>query len=334
MIKPLSTTTHRMLGAWLALAIVAGACSSGDGNVAGDAPTTTTVTTRATTTTSTTQPTTTTAAPTTTLPPTTTTTIAAPEPVPIAPPEGYELMWNDEFDGDTIDASNWTYDIGGWGWGNGEAQYYTDRPDNARVQNGLLVIEADLERFEESYYTSARLLTQGLHEFQYGYVEARIKVPDGRGTWSAFWMLGADFERDEDTKEANWPDAGEIDIMEYVGSKPDLVLGTIHGPGYAGAGGLTQWNRQEFNVADEFHTFAIDWDEDGVRWYFDGEQFHEVTPASVGDREWVFDKPFFLILNVALGGTLGGMIGLDTEFPQYMHVDYVRVYQRVDGADG
>jgi beta-glucanase (GH16 family) len=265
----------------------------------------------------------------TTVPETSTTTISAPEPIPIEPPEGMELVWNDEFDGDAIDPSNWTYDIGGWGWGNGEAQYYTDREENARVRNGLLVIEARFERFEESYYTSARLLTQGLREFQYGRIEARIKPPTGVGTWPAFWMLGADFERDPlDPIQSNWPDIGEIDIMEYVGREPDLVLGTLHGPGYAGAGGLTRWNRRDYIVGDDFHTFAIDWDEDGIRWLYDGEVFYELGPESLGGREWVFDQPFFIILNLALGGTLGGTIALDTEFPQYMHVDYVRVYQR------
>ena len=243
-----------------------------------------------------------------------------------------ELAWSDEFDGETIDTTNWTYDIGGWGWGNGEAQYYTDRSENARVQNGLLVIEAAKEQFEASYYTSARLLTQGLREFQYGYIEARIKVPDGKGTWPAFWMLGANFGRDtENPDDSNWPDVGEIDIMEYAGKEPDLVLGTIHGPGYAGAGGLTTWNRQEFSIADDFHTFAIDWDYDGIRWYFDGELYAEKSRDSVGEREWVFDQPFFIILNLALGGTIGGLIPPDADFPQYLYVDYVRVYQPVDG---
>ena len=243
-----------------------------------------------------------------------------------------ELAWSDEFDGETIDTTNWTYDIGGWGWGNGEAQYYTDRSENARVQNGLLVIEAAKEQFEASYYTSARLLTQGLREFQYGYIESRIKVPDGKGTWPAFWMLGANFGRDtENPDDSNWPDVGEIDIMEYAGKEPDLVLGTIHGPGYAGAGGLTTWNRQEFSIADDFHTFAIDWDYDGIRWYFDGELYAEKSRDSVGEREWVFDQPFFIILNLALGGTIGGLIPPDADFPQYLYVDYVRVYQPVDG---
>lgn len=278
-------------------------------------------------------------APPTTVPPTTTTpalpatTIAAPEPIPIEPPEGFELVWNDEFDGDSIDPTNWTYDIGGWGWGNGEAQYYTDRPENARVENGLLVIEARQEKFEDSYYTSARLLTQGRQAFQYGRIEARIKVPGGGGTWSAFWMLGDSFGRDTaDPTKSNWPGAGEIDIMEYVGREPDLVIGTIHGPGYAGAGGLTRWSRQDFDISQDFHIFAIEWDPDGIRWFFDDQLYSELGRDAVGDREWVFDQPFFIIMNVAIGGTLGGTISLDTEFPLYMYVDHVRVYQRVDTA--
>jgi beta-glucanase (GH16 family) len=244
-----------------------------------------------------------------------------------------ELVWADEFDGDTINLDNWTYDIGGWGWGNGEAQYYTDRPENARLQNGLLVIEARFERFDDNYYTSARLKTQDLQEFQYGYFEARMKVPEGLGMWPAFWMLGSSFERNEANPiEANWPQAGEIDIMEYIGREPDLVFGTIHGPGYAGAGGLGQRFKYE-GVADEFHTYAIEWDADGIRWFFDGEQYGEKTPDIVGDR-WVFDQPFFFLLNLALGGTFPGPIGLDVEFPKYMYVDYVRVYQPLAEAGG
>jgi beta-glucanase (GH16 family) len=323
---------RRRIGpATVALALVVSACASGEADGTVDDVTTTappsTTTTVATTTTTTTT--------TTTAPTTTTTTIAAPEPIPPEPPEGMELVWSDEFAGDAIDPSNWTYDIGGWGWGNGEAQYYTDRPENARLENGLLVIEARFERFEEAYYTSARLLTQGLREFQYGYIEARIKPPTGVGTWPAFWMLGSDFDRDpNDPIQSNWPDIGEIDIMEYAGKEPDLVLGTLHGPGYAGAGGLTRWNRQDYVVGEDFHTFAIDWDEEGIRWYYDGEVYYELGPESLSGREWVFDKPFFLILNLALGGSIGGVIALDTEFPQYMYVDYVRVYQRVDQGDG
>ncbi len=260
----------------------------------------------------------------------TATPISTPIPIPPDAEEGWELVWQDEFDGDTIDPANWTYDIGGWGWGNGEAQYYTDRPENARVENGLLVIEARQEKFENSYYTSARLLTQGLHAFQYGRFEARIKVPSGVGTWPAFWMLGDNFGRDtEDPNQSNWPNVGEIDIMEYVGREPDLVVGTVHGPGYAGAGGLTRWFRQDTPIADDFHTFAVEWDFDGIRWFFDDELYYDLSRDVVGNREWVFDQPFFIIVNLALGGTLGGTIALDTQFPQVLYVDYVRVYQPI-----
>lgn len=259
----------------------------------------------------------------------TSTPILTPIPMPANAYEGWELVWSDEFDGDTINPSNWTYDIGGWGWGNGEAQYYTDRPENARVENGLLVIEARQEKFEEKYYTSARLITQGLQSFQYGRIEARIKVPKGAGLWPAFWMLGSDFSRNpDDPFDSNWPQVGEVDIMEHVGREPDLVMGTAHGPGYSGAGGLGRWNRQEYDIADDFHTYAVEWDETGISWYYDGEQYYTLTPEIVGDREWVFNKDFFLLLNLAVGGQLGGTIGLDTEFPANLYVDYVRVYQR------
>ena len=262
------------------------------------------------------------------------TTIATPAPVPIVAPDGMELVWSDEFDGDEVDLTNWTYDIGGWGWGNGESQHYTDRPENARTQNGLLVIELREEQFEDSYYTSARLKTQDLREFQYGRIEARIKVPKGAGTWPAFWMLGSGFEQDAASEANRWPNVGEIDIMEYVGREPDLVIGTMHGPGYAGAGGRSKWFRQDFDIADDFHTFAIDWNADRIQWFFDGEQYFEVGPDDIVRGEWVFDKPFFIILNLALGGTLGGSIAPDLEYPIQYYVDYVRVYQSVsDGVD-
>lgn len=289
----------------------------------------------------------TTVAPTTTSIPASSTTVTTaefapvvvdiPEPMPVSPPEGYSLVWSDEFDGPEIDRDNWTFDIGGWGWGNGEAQYYTDRAENARIQDGVLVVEARFERYEGAYYTSARLKSEGLQEFQYGYIEARAKVPAGAGLWPAFWMLGTTFERDEANPiDSNWPQAGEIDIMEYVGREPNITYGTIHGPGYAGAGGLGKWNRQEQPIADDWHTYAIEWDESGIRWFFDSEQFGELGRDAVGDREWVFDQPFFLLLNLALGGTFPGPIGLDVEFPKLFLVDHVRVYQRIEspGLDG
>ena len=245
-----------------------------------------------------------------------------PEYTPIVVPQGWNLIWHDEFDGDSIDETNWTYDLGGGGWGNGEAEFYTDRPENARLENGILVIEARQERYEEGYYTSARLKSQGLQEFQYGRIEARLKVPSGKGLWPAFWMLGANFN------VVGWPDCGEIDIMEYIGREPDLIMGTMHGPGYAGALGLSKWNRQDYAIADDFHTYAVEWDQDQITWFYDGVEYSTYTRSDIGDREWVFDQPFFIILNLAVGGQLAGPIGLDTVFPAQYLVDYVRVFQQ------
>lgn len=251
--------------------------------------------------------------------------IPTPIPTPIAAKEGWELVWNDEFDGDAINRSDWTFDLGGGGWGNGEAQVYTDRPENARLEEGLLVIEGRKEPNDQGgfQFTSARLKTQGLKTFQYGRIEARLKVPAGAGTWPAFWMLGSNFD------QVGWPDCGEIDIMEYVGRDPTVVMGTLHGPGYSGALGLKGNSLQDHAIADDFHTYAIEWDEDHISWFFDDVEYHTLTRDDVGSERWVFDQPFFLILNLALGGTLGGFISADTVFPAHVYVDYVRVYQEV-----
>jgi beta-glucanase (GH16 family) len=244
-------------------------------------------------------------------------------PTPIVAPDGWQLLWHDEFDGNAIDTANWTYDLGGGGWGNGEMQTYTNAPENARVENGLLIIEARKEDNGQGgfKFTSARLKTQGLQTFQYGRIEARIKVPAGKGFWPAFWMLGENFP------VVGWPDCGEIDIMEYVGREPDLIIGTMHGPGYSGAVGLSKWYRPGFNIADDFHTYAIEWDTNQISWFFDGEQYSTYTREDVGNRQWVFDQPFFIILNHAIGGTLGGLVTPDTQFPSQYLIDYVRVYQ-------
>ena len=247
------------------------------------------------------------------------------DPTPIVPPEGWQLVWSDEFDEKNIDTTNWTYDLGGGGWGNGEMQTYTDTKDNARVDDGLLIITAQKETLDSGgfVFTSARMKTQGLQTFQYGRIEARIKVPPGGGLWPAFWMLGENFP------EVGWPDCGEIDIMEYVGREPDLIIGTIHGPGYSGAMGLSQWNRQDYDIADDFHTYAIEWDTDQISWFYDGEKYSTYTREDVGIRPWAFDQPFFIILNLAIGGTLGGIVSADTEFPAEYLIDYVRVYEQV-----
>ena len=322
-------TVGRLVVAALSVAIAAGACSGATSTEPAPTQAATADTAAATTTTA--------VATTTTAAPTTTTTaftpaIEAPPPIPIRDEPGWELVWHDEFDGDQIDLTSWTYDIGGWGWGNGEAQYYTSRPRNARLSNGLLVIEAHQEKYENSYYTSARMLTQGLREWQYGRFEARIKVPAGAGLWPAFWMLGSSFIHRAEDEAHRWPFVGEIDIMEYIGREPDLIFGTVHGPGYAGALGLSKWFRQEHEIADEFHTYAIEWDYEGIRWFYDDEMYYDLPRTGVGTREWVFDGEFFLILNLAVGGLFPGPIALDLEFPVQMYVDYVRVYQQTGDA--
>jgi beta-glucanase (GH16 family) len=240
----------------------------------------------------------------------------------------YQLMWSDEFnqpDGSAPNPEYWSYDIGGWGWGNGESQYYTDRRENSRIENGELVIEVhkDVENeFPGNGYTSARLLTQGKIDWAYGRFEARVKVPDGAsGLWPAFWMLGSNFST------VGWPQCGEIDIMEYVSRNPNEIFGTIHGPGYAGGAAFGNVYDTGKPVAGEYHTFAVEWEPGGIRWFFNDLLYHVATPSDVAPNDWVFDHNFFILLNVAVGGNFGGFIDPSIEFPTSMRVDYVRVYQ-------
>ncbi len=239
-----------------------------------------------------------------------------------APEPPWLLVWSDEFDGETIDSDNWTYDIGGSGWGNGEAQYYTDRPENARIEEGQLVIEAREEPYIGKLFTSARLKTEGLQTWTYGRIEARIQIPTGQGIWPAFWMLG------EDITTKGWPGCGEIDVMENIGSEPQRVHGTVHGPGYSGGSGVGNSYRHPEGAAfaDDFHVYAIEWEPEEIRWYVDDAHYGTVTAEDV-PGEWVYDHPFFIILNVAVGGRWPGYPDDTTEFPQQMRVDYVRVYE-------
>jgi len=239
-------------------------------------------------------------------------------------PPGYKLVWHDEFEGSVIDPASWTFDLGAGGWGNGEAERYTSRSENARLEGGALVIEARQEKYQGSYYTSARMKTQGLRAFKYGRIEARMRVPAGKGLWPAFWLLGSDIA------EVGWPACGEIDVMEYIGKDPSGVYGTAHGPGYSGTQGLTKRLDAGFQVADDFHAFAIEWDASGIRWYFDGKEYLSVSKADVGGKAWVFDKGFFIILNLAVGGSWPGLPALDTPFPARLLVDYVRVFEKAE----
>ncbi len=237
-----------------------------------------------------------------------------------------ELVMSDEFDTDGApNSAIWNYDIGTGdnGWGNGELQYYTDRSENVTVQNGVLIITAKEEQFNGSNYTSARLLTKGKFQQTYGRFEARIKLPYGKGVWPAFWLLGDDSNGSE-----IWPQIGEIDIMEYVGDDPTRVFGTVHGPGYSGAQGVTKSYELDGDRFDTgFHIFGIEWGPDYINYYVDDVLYNQITPEDV-TGEWVFNRgPFYIILNVAVGGALPGSPNAETVFPQNMLVDYVRVYK-------
>lgn len=241
----------------------------------------------------------------------------------------WSLVWSDEFtqrDGTGPSSIKWAYDVGGGGWGNQELQYYTwDRRENARVEGGHLLIEARKEEYTvwdgTWNYTSARLKTLGLRTFTYGRMEARIKVPVGKGFWSAFWMLG------ENISEVGWPNCGEIDIMENVGHEPSRVHASVHGPSFFGTEGFTATRNLDPSVSvDGFHLYTVEWDQSSIRMFVDNVQYFTLAKRLVPVGEWVYDDPFYLILNVAVGGIWPGDPAPNTVFPAQMRVDYVRVY--------
>ncbi len=241
-----------------------------------------------------------------------------------------DVVWSQEFNGSAgsaPDGSVWNYDTGAGGWGNGELQTYTTSRNNSALDGqGNLVITA--RREADGSYTSARLQSNDKVEVKYGRVEARIQIPRGQGIWPAFWMLGGDFP------QTSWPSSGEIDIMENVGKEPHRIYGTVHGPGYSGGAGISgvYQHPQNWSFADTFHTYAVDWKPGSITWSVDGNVFHQVTTSRVGGNPWVFDKAYFLILNVAVGGQWPGYPDGSTQLPQQMKVDYVRVYD--NGATG
>jgi beta-glucanase (GH16 family) len=234
------------------------------------------------------------------------------------------LVWSDEFNGpagSAPDPSRWVAETGGGGWGNQELEYYTGRPANAALNGrGQLAITARRESYGGADYTSARLTTAATFARAYGRFEARIELPRGQGLWPAFWLLG------NDIGTVGWPGSGEIDVMENVGNQPDTDYSTIHGPGFFGSGGLSFARRFPAPLADAYHTFAVDWTPDRIRFLLDGVEFRRLSPASLpaGGR-WVFDHPFFMILDLAVGGSWPGSPDGSTVFPQTMLVDYVRV---------
>ncbi len=241
---------------------------------------------------------------------------------------GWKLVWSDEFNeaaGTGVDASSWTFDLGNQngGWGNNELEYYTNSTNNVATDgNGNLVITARKEAMGGMNYTSARIKTQGLRSWTYGRIEARMKIPQGQGIWPAFWMLGTDIA----TK--SWPNCGEIDVMENIGKEPSIVHGSAHGPGYSGGNPLTGSITLAEPVASAFHLFAVEWEQNTLRWYVDDRLYSTKTPSDLpSGSTWVYSHPFFIIVNVAVGGNWPGSPD-DSIFPQRLLVDYIRVCQR------
>jgi beta-glucanase (GH16 family) len=242
---------------------------------------------------------------------------------------GWTLVWSDEFNagsGTGADTTKWNLVNKGDGFGNNELEFYTNRTENAYHDgNGFLVIKAIKESYMGREYTSARLESNGKFERLYGRFEARMQLPRGQGIWPAFWMLG------NDIGTVSWPNCGEIDIMENIGKEPTMVHGSLHGPGYSGGNPLGQSytlpNGQKF--ADGFHVFAVEWELNVVRFYVDDTLYGTKTPADTpAGARWAYDHPFYLLLNVAVGGTWPGAPDSTTVFPQTLTVDYVRVYSR------
>jgi beta-glucanase (GH16 family) len=243
-----------------------------------------------------------------------------------APTEGarWQLAWSDEFDGAEGERPNpaiWGYDVG-TGWGNAQLEYDTDRASNSALDGaGHLLITARRESFAGSAYTSARLTTAGRRTVQYGKVEARMKLPRGQGMWPAFWMLGADFPT------VGWPESGEIDVMEFRGQEPGTVIGSLHGPGYSGGSALSRrYSPAATRFDNSFHVFTVEWTPERIDWFVDGTRYFGVRREDVPGR-WAFDRPFNVILNLAVGGNFVGPPNEFTPFPQSMVVDWVRVYE-------
>jgi beta-glucanase (GH16 family) len=241
------------------------------------------------------------------------------------PPTAERLVWQDEFDRDGLpDPARWSYDVGGHGWGNKEPQFYTaDRPENARVERGVLVIEARQEPWQGAPYTSARLVTRGKGDWTYGRIEVRAKLPRGRGSWPAIWMLAT-------LPDRRWPDDGEIDVMEHVGFDHGVVHGSVHTRKYHHTIGTQRTSRTTVaDVSEAFHVYALDWRPDRIGVLVDGREFFHFDRDAGGRDVWPFDGPFHLLLNVAVGGNWGGQRGIDPATLSYrFEIDYVRMYQR------
>lgn len=237
---------------------------------------------------------------------------------------GWKLVWSDEFNGAGLpDTTKWDYNTGGNGFGNNELQYYTRaRTQNARVENGRLIITARKEDWENRHYTSAKLVTKGIAEWQYGKITVRAKLPTGRGMWPAIWMLAS-------TPDMKWPDDGEIDIMEQVGFDPRRIHGSVHTKKYNHVIGTQKTAIDTVpDATTAFHDYSIVWTAEKIETYIDDKKYFSFDNEHGGPAAWPFDHPFYLILNVAVGGNWGGQKGIDDAiFPQQMEIEYVKVYK-------
>ena len=242
----------------------------------------------------------------------------------------WKLVWADEFEtAGAPDSSNWDYDLGDGcpnvcGWGNNELEYYTKDSKNVRVENGVLIIEAHQDSLGGKPYTSTRIVTRKKGDWLYGRIEVKAKLPKGKGTWPAIWMLSTDW------KYGGWPESGEIDIMEHVGYDPGVVHGTLHSDKYNHIKQTQQEGKTTIEDAqDNFHVYAVEWEENEIRFFVDDKMYHQVKRNPEDDfHGWPFDQRFHLIMNVAVGGNWGGKEGIDPNiWPQRMEVDYVRVYE-------
>lgn len=236
----------------------------------------------------------------------------------------WKLIWSDEFNYKGLpDTGKWTAETGGHGWGNNELQYYTaGRQENARVENGNLVIEAKKEDWKDMKYTSARLITKGNGDWQYGKIEVRARLPKGLGTWPAIWMLGSN-------TPLMWPDDGEIDIMEHVGFHQGFIHGSVHCKKYYHVIGTQKTDTIEVkDCSEQFHEYSVEWNKDSVKVAVDGNVYFRFGNEHSGYEAWPFDNKMHLLLNIAVGGNWGGQKGVDDAiWPQRMEIDYVRVYQ-------
>lgn len=237
---------------------------------------------------------------------------------------GWTLAWNDEFEKDVLDSTYWNYEVNGDGGGNNELQYYTARKANVWVRNNMLYLKADKEGYKGKNYTSGRINTKGKKDFLYGRFDIRAKLPIQQGIWPAIWMLPTDYVY------GGWPQSGEIDIMEALGHEPKKIYGTIH---YGDPWPNNQHTGQNVLVAQgdlstEFHVFSVEWKENEIKWFLDDVLFFTATPKDISKYKWPFDEKFHILLNLAVGGQWPGNPDESTQFPKYMFVDYVRVYQK------